>query len=211
MLQLYDYFRSSAAFRVRLALNYKQLEYTKININLLTAEHLNSAYSQLNPSKLVPLLTTVENENIAQSVAIIEYLDEVYPLKPLLPTAALARAYVRGLALEIACDIHPLNNLRVLNYLKGQLGHSAAEVQLWYQHWVTLGLASLEQKISQSPFYSGTYCCGASFSLADACLLPQLFNARRFKIELSDYPLLLKIEALCQQHSWVTAAYPAAN
>ena len=208
MLKLYDYFRSSAAFRVRLALNFKQLTYEKIKVNLLSGEQLGLGYSELNPAKLVPLLVTPDGEKIHQSLAIMSYLDEAYPESSLLPHGISARAYVRALALDIACDVHPLNNLRVLKYLKSEMSHSEDEVQHWYHHWIGLGLTALHDSIQNSPFYTGTFCCGADFTLADACLLPQLVNARRLNGDVTRYPLLLQIEAHCLQYEWVKQAYP---
>ena len=208
MLQLYDYFRSSAAFRVRLALNYKQLDYQKIKINLLTCEQSGSEYAKRNPAQLVPLLSTADDDSIHQSLAIIEYLEECYPLPALLPSEPVARAHVRALALDVACDIHPLNNLRVLKYLKNELGHDETTVNQWYQHWIHQGLASIENWLKTSAFYTGAYCYRDQFTLADACLLPQLVNARRYEGDVSAYPILLAIEQRCKQHDWVNEAYP---
>lgn len=216
MFILYDYFRSSAAFRVRLALNYKALTYEKIKIDLSLGAQVAPEYTQLNPSGLVPSLLTPEKQLLHQSLAILEYVEEIYPQPALLPNVAsqagpdkfVARAYVRSLALDIACDIHPLNNLRVLNYLKGPLQHNQAEVDIWYQHWIQHGLTALEQTIQNNPFYQGKYCYQEQFTWADICLLPQLFNARRFKCELNNYPLLLAIEAQCLKHKFVLDAYP---
>lgn len=208
MLKLYDYFRSSAAFRVRLALNYKQLSYEKVAVSLLEGKQRSPEYLQINPVGLVPSLVDEAGDILNQSLAIIEYLDETYPEYPLLPQDALARAYVRGIALYIAADIHPLNNLRVLNYLKNELGHTQDEVDTWYRHWVELGLSSLAVLIENSGFYTGKYCLGDKFTLADVCLIPQLYNARRFNCDHSKYPLLLDIEKLCREHDYVNLAYP---
>ena len=208
MLQLYDYARSSAAFRVRLALLYKELEYKKIPVNLLDNIQQSTEYLKLNPTGLVPTLIDDSGNSIRQSLAIIEYLDEIYPLKPLLPEGSPDRAYVRGISLNIAADMHPLNNLRVLNFLKNQLGHNQNEVDLWYKHWVKIGLDSLEQIIATSKFYANEFCYKEMFTVADICLLPQLFNARRFNCDLSDYPILLAIEAKCKKFDYVVSAYP---
>lgn len=208
MLQLYDYFRSSAAFRVRLALNYKNLNYTKNKINLLDGDQLSDTYAQINPSKLVPVLATDDNKIIRQSLAIIEYLEEIYPDPALLPQAAIDRAYVRTLAMDVACDIHPLNNLRVLNYLKTELNHDQETVNKWYANWITTGLTALENSIKNSGFYTGEYCYYNQFTLADICLLPQLVNARRFNVNISCYPTLLAIEELCLRHESILSAYP---
>ena len=207
MLHLFDYHRSSAAFRVRLALNYKCLSYAKIPVNLLAGEQSQSNYLNLNPAGLVPTLQTGQNF-LQQSLAIIEYLEEYCPQPALLPQSPIERAYVRAIALSIACDIHPLNNLRVLNYLRTNLQQTEDEVGSWYRHWISVGLTSLEQQISTSQFYSGEFVFGTQFTLADLCLLPQLVSARRFQGTLDSYPTLLKIEAHCRQYEWVNLAYP---
>lgn len=209
MLTLYDYFRSSAAFRVRIALNYKGFAYQKHIINLAAGDQRQSQYQQLNPSGLIPCLINEDEQAINQSLAIIEYLEEQYPATPhLLPEDKLARSYVRSIALDIACDIHPLNNLRVLNYLRVELQQSEESVNHWYKHWISLGLASLEQKISASKFYTGKFCYGEQFTLADLCLIPQLYNARRFNCDLTALPTLLTIEQQCLACDWVIKALP---
>lgn len=208
MLKLYDYVRSSACFRVRMALNYKQLDHTKVKINLLESQQLTPGYTELNPSALVPAFITSDGQILRQSLAILEYLEEEYPTRPLLPKAAVDRAYVRALALDVACDIHPLNNLRVLKYLKSELGHSESDARMWYQHWIACGLISMEKSISSNGFYIGKYCYKDQFTFADACLLPQLYNAKRFNCPLDAYPTLLAIEAECLKHDFVLSAYP---
>jgi maleylpyruvate isomerase len=208
MIKLYDYFRSSAAFRVRLALNYKQLPYEKIKINLLDGAQLTPEYAKLNPSGLVPVLGVGDNETVHQSLAILEYLNEEYPNNPLLPKGALDRAYVRALALDVACDIHPLNNLRVLKYLKNELKHDQETVDKWYHHWVHKGLSGIEQSLKNSKLYTGKYCYKDQFSMADVCLLPQLVNGRRFGGDISMYSTLMAIEQTCQKHDFVMSAYP---
>lgn len=211
MLKLYDYFRSSAAFRVRLALNYKKIPHEKITINLLDGNQRSNEYLTINPAGLVPSIATDDNNLIHQSLAIIEYLDETYYNNPLLPEDKIARAYVRSLALDVAADTHPLNNLRVLNYLKKELGQSQENVDKWYQHWINLGLSSLEQTIKSSKFYNGGYCYKEQFTLAEIYLLPQLFNAKRFNCDISQYPTLIAIEERCLKHEFVVAAYPEAK
>lgn len=208
MLKLYDYFRSSAAFRARLALNYKGLEYEKIKINLLEGEQLTEQYSKLNPSGLVPVLITENGDSIRQSLAIIEYLEEVYPDNPILPKSPVDRAYVRSIALDVACDIHPINNLRVLKYLKNELGHDQEKVDKWYHNWIHKGLSSIEESLKSSKNYTGEYCFRDQFTLADICLLPQLVNGRRFNGDVSMYPTLLSIEAKCQKLEEIKRAYP---
>lgn len=208
MLQLYDYYRSSAAFRVRIALNYKGLPYRQHIINLLNNQQNSAEYQHLNPAGLVPTLLTAKGETLYQSLAIIEYLEQIAPHPALLPSDLVARAYIRSLALEIACDIHPLNNLRVLNYLKNTLNHSEEQVNLWYQHWITCGLTSLEQKISASSMYQGSYCFAEQFSLADLCLIPQLYNARRYNCSLEEFPTLCAIEQQCLKLEHVQQALP---
>lgn len=208
MLKLYDYFRSSAAFRTRLALNYKQLDYEQIKISLLDGDQLKPKYHAINPSNLVPALVIEDNKILHQSLAIIEYLDEEYPNPPLLPAIAYDKAYVRMLSLDVACDIHPLNNLRVLKYLKSELGHDQETVDKWYHHWIHKGLASIEQSLKNGPFYQGKYCYKEQFTLSDVCLLPQIANARRFNCALDAYPTLIAIEAYCKQHDFVLKAYP---
>lgn len=208
MLELYDYFRSSAAFRVRLALNCKNLYYQKNKVNLLHGDQLSFDYKQINSSGLVPSLIIEDGSVIRQSLAIIEYLDELYPDPRLLPIHPLDKAYVRALALDVACDIHPLNNLRVLNYLKTELKHDQDTVNQWYQHWIMPGLSSMENSIKDSKFYSRNYCYRDQFTIADICLLPQLVNARRFHVDVSIYPTLLSIESKCQEHEFVLNAYP---
>ena len=209
MLKLYDYFRSSAAFRVRLALNYKKLDYSKTKINLLEGGQLTTEYARLNSSGLVPVLVSQSGETIRQSLAILEYLEEAYPEPPLLPEVALDRAYIRALALDVACDIHPLNNLRVLKYLKGKLKHSQESVDTWYHHWIHRGLSAIEKSILSSGYYSGRFCYKDQFTFADICLLPQLVNGRRFGGDISMYPILMAIEAECQKYDFVNNAYPS--
>lgn len=195
-MKLYNYFRSSASYRVRIALNLKGLpfEYASVHLTRGGGEQFSPAYRELNSQALVPVLED-GGERITQSLAIIEYLDEKYPEPPLLPRSPGDRARVRALALTAACEIHPLNNLRVLNYLSRELGIDGNAKTAWYRHWVGLGLDALEADVARAP--TGRFCHGDSPGLADCCLVPQLFNARRFECDLSRYPNLLAIEANC--------------
>ncbi len=191
-MKLYGYFRSSAAFRVRIALNLKGLAYRQVSVNLREGEQNGRAYRAINPQGLVPALVTEEGEVLSQSVAILEWLEEAYPQPALLPDNARARARVRELVNLIACDIHPLNNLRVLRYLSGPLGCDEEQQTQWYHHWVHAGFRALEARIGEGP-----YCAGERLSLADVCLVPQVYNARRFAVELEDYPLLMAVYERC--------------
>ncbi|WP_116364337.1 maleylacetoacetate isomerase [Parahaliea mediterranea] len=201
-MELYDYIRSSAAYRVRIGLNFKGVEWRTVPINLLEAEQRGEAYRAVNPQGLVPALRIGAGsesdseggkeggEVLTQSLAILEWLEETHPEPPLLPPDALGRARVRALMYAVACDIHPVNNLRVLHYLTGELGHSEAEKLAWYHHWLHQGFAALELQVSGPRF-----CHGDALSLADVCLVPQMFNARRFELDLAPYPTLV---AICQ-------------
>lgn len=193
-MKLYTYFRSSAAFRVRIALNLKGLEYESIPKWFASNEHRAVDYLALNPQGLIPALAVDDGTVLSQSLAIIEYLDEKYPTPALLPSDSIDRARVRSMALAIACEIHPLNNLRVLNYLRGSLGHSDDAVATWYCHWVIEGFEGLE---AQARTYShrGRHCYGDELTLADVCLVPQMFNARRFRVDPSSFPTLTAIAA----------------
>jgi maleylacetoacetate isomerase/maleylpyruvate isomerase len=190
---LFTFFRSSAAFRVRIALGIKGLGYEAVPKVFAKNEHRAADYLALNPQGLLPALVT-EGAVLSQSLAIIEYLDETYRMPALLPNDALARANVRSVALAIACDIHPLNNLRVLNYLRDRLQLDATGVEAWYRHWVTEGFRGLEAQVQR---YSTAqrYCFGDSVSLADVCLVPQVYNARRFNVDLTPFPTLVAISS----------------
>lgn len=208
-MKLYTMFRSSAAFRVRIALNVKGLPYTPIPKALIKDEHRTPEYLAVNPQGLIPALD-LGNAVLSQSLAIVEYLDETHPEPPLLPRDPLARARVRSMALSIACDIHPLNNLRVLNYLKGELKQPEDSVNAWYRHWIEVGFRGLEAHAREFST-SKRYLFGDSVSLADVCLVPQVFNARRYKVDLSPYPTLVAITTHLEGLPAFTAARPEAQ
>ena len=203
---LYGYFRSSAAYRVRIALNHKGLDYTQAPVSLVKDEQHAPHYLALNPQGLVPALSD-KGVLLTQSLAICEYLDEAYPDTPrLLPVDPAERAQVRAIAQTIACDIHPINNLRVLNYLKGELGVDEEGRNGWYRHWVELGFDALEQSLAGM---AGYYCAGDSVTLADVCLVPQLFNARRFAVDLAPYPRLVAVGEGLESLPAFAAAHPS--
>jgi len=204
-VKLYTYFRSSAAYRVRIALNLKNLSPDVAAIHLSTAggQHKTPQYRAVNPQMRVPALTLDDGRVLTQSLAIVEYLDEVYPQPPLLPADPVARAQVRAAAQLVACDIHPVNNLMVLNYLKGPLKHDQAEVNAWYHHWVIDGFEALESMIQPGP-----YAFGAQVTLADLCLVPQVFNARRFKVPLDRFPKIVGVDSACNKLPAFDAARP---
>lgn len=191
-MQIYDYFRSSAAYRCRIALNLKGLEPDRTFVNLSTGENGSDWYRDVNPQQLVPTLID-ENGTLTQSIAIIEYLDETVPEPRLLPQDPIGRARVRALAQSIACDIHPLNNLRVLKYLTGDMGLSEEKKLEWYHHWIDTGFTALERQLNDDP-KTGTYCHGETVSLADICLAPQVFNAKRFEVIVAKYPTITRID-----------------
>jgi maleylpyruvate isomerase len=196
-MKLYNFFRSSASYRVRIALNLKGLDYEQAPIHLRRGggEQLDRAYRAINPQALVPALED-DGRILTQSLAIIEYLEERYPKPPLLPSDAAERAVVRSMALLIACEVHPIQNLRVLNHLKNDHKQSDDDTIRWARHWIDLGLSALEQMVI-SASKQGEFCFGETPTLADLCLVPQLANARRFGVDLSAYPKLLAIEATC--------------
>jgi len=196
---LNTYFRSTAAYRVRIALNLKGLAHELLPVNLLNdgGEHKTPEYLAKNPDGLVPTLET-ENRVLAQSIAILEYLEETYPKPALLPENPLDRAYLRGLAQTIASDIHPLNNLRVLQYLINDLGVSEEQKLKWYHHWVVSGFKGLETRLAQNE-HTGYCCFGDTPTFADVCLIPQIYNAVRFNCPLDDYPTIQAINAHCLQ------------
>ena len=210
MLKLYTYFRSSAAYRVRIALNLKGLPYESVPVHLLRdgGEQHAPDYAQLNPAELVPTLVDGEHA-LGQSLAIIEYLDEVHPSPLLLPGSALARARIRALAQSIACDMHPLNNLRVLQYLAREHQLDEAAKAMWVRHWITLGFTALEAQLQHAS--TGLFCHGDTPTLADCCLVPQMFNARRFATPLESFPTLCRIEAACLALDAFQRAAPEAQ
>lgn len=190
-MKLYSYFRSSAAYRVRIALNLKALPYETEAVHLVKNEQQLASYRALNPSQLVPTLLD-QDQTFTQSLSILEYLEERYPAKALLPKDLVERAKVRAFAQSIACDIHPINNLRVLKYLQNDLAISNEQKTLWYRHWILEGFHSLEMQLQHS---NGQFCFGPQPTFADCCLIPQVYNAKRFKIDLSAFP---KIESIYQ-------------
>ncbi|MFJ5383365.1 maleylacetoacetate isomerase, partial [Cupriavidus sp. CER94] len=199
MLALHSYFRSSASFRVRIALNLKGLPYDYKGVHLLKdgGMQLKPEYRALNADGVVPTLV-VDGRPLIQSMAIIEYLDETHPEPPLLPKDPFERAVVRGLAQEIACEIHPLNNLRVLKYLKHELKVSEEAKDGWYRHWIEQGFASLEINLQQLG-HVGRYAFGDTPTLVDLCLVPQVFNSQRFNVDLTPFPTIAKIHANCME------------
>ena len=193
-MKLYSYFRSSAAYRVRIALNLKCLPYEMVSIHLTKdgGQQRKPEFRAVNPQMRVPALELSSGEVLTQSLAIIEYLDDIHPEPPLLPADALDRAKVRAIAQAIACDIHPLNNLIALQYLKRTLKHEQGEIDAWYHHWVIDGFTAIETMIAPGP-----YACGAHATLADVCLVPQVANARRFKVPLGKFPKIVAVDAAC--------------
>ncbi|HEX4534987.1 MAG TPA: maleylacetoacetate isomerase [Rhizomicrobium sp.] len=206
---LYGYFRSSAAYRVRIALNLKGIVAQMKFVHLLKdgGQHHGADYKAINPQEMVPTLEH-EGHKIGQSLAIIEYLDDVKPEPPLLPKDALGRARVRQIAYAVACDIHPVNNLRMLQYLRDQFGASEEKRAEWQQHWISLGFAAIETLLSQSRD-TGVYCHGDTPTLADICLIPQMANARRVNLDLAPYPTLLRIEETALANPAFKAASPS--
>lgn len=208
-MKLHTYFRSSAAYRVRIALNLKDLAYDGVPVHLLRdgGQQLLPAYRAINPAALVPTLDD-DGALIGQSLAIIEYLDEVHRTVPLLPDDALGRARVRMLALTVAADTHPLGNLRVLKYLTGELGQSEQAKLAWQQHWLQTGMAALEALLAGSSD-TGLYCHGDTPTLADCCLVPQVFSAQRFGVDTAPYPTIMRIHAACAALPAFQRAHPA--
>ncbi len=195
-MKLYDYFRSSAAYRVRIALNLKGLAPERFFVHLRKGDQRADEYLSLNPQGLVPSLVTDDGDVLTQSLAIVEWLDETYPQPPLLPADAAGRARVRAIALAIACDIHPIDNLRVLNYLTGTLGATDEQRNGWYKYWIDVGLEALETRLAREDA-TGRFCHGDAPTVADVCLVPQLANARRIAFDFTPYPTLTRIEAAC--------------
>lgn len=204
-LILHGYWRSSAAYRVRIALNLKELEYRQVTHDLRTGAQCKAEYRELAPIGLVPALETDDGQVLTQSLAILEWLEERYPDPPLLPANAPARSAVRAMAYIVACDIHPINNLRVLKGLREDLGAGEVAVRDWIARWVGEGFAALETMASQN---GGRFCFGDTPTLADCCLIPQIYNARRFDVALDAYPTLLRIDANCQTFDAFAKAAP---
>lgn len=209
MYQLYSYFRSSAAYRVRIALNLKGVDYATVPVHLVRGEQRSAGYLALNPAGLVPALVE-GGEVLTQSLAIVEYLDEVHPAPPLLPGSAADRARIRAIALTLACEIHPLNNLSVLEYLKRTLGAEEAATQAWYRHWVERGLTTVERLLASDP-RTGACCHGDTPTLADCCLVPQIFNARRFACPLDHLPTVMRVHDHCMALEAFQRAAPGAQ
>lgn len=201
---LYDYWRSSAAFRVRLALGWKRLTWDRVSIDLRHGAQSSADYLARNPQGLVPLLVSGD-QAISQSLAIMEYLEEVHPAPPLLPGSPAARAEVRSAAMVVACDVHPVNNLRILRYLRDPLGLDQEEIDNWARHWIEAGLTALEQFSCR---YGGNMLWGDTVTMADLCLLPQLYNARRVGTDFGPFPRLVAIEARLRPADFVRGAHP---
>jgi maleylacetoacetate isomerase len=204
-LKLYTYFRSSAAFRVRIALNLKGLKYDPVFIHLAKGEHRQPDYAKINPQALVPTLELDDGTRLNQSLAIIEYLDERHPGPALLPNDALGRARVRSLSNLIASEIHPINNLRVLQHLKRALGQNDDQVNAWYRHWIADGLAKLEAELANK----NRFCHGDAPTMADCCLVPQIFNAKRYNCDLMPYPKTTRVFDACMKLEAFDRAQPS--
>jgi maleylacetoacetate isomerase len=207
-LQLFNYFRSSASYRVRIALALKGLDYDYMPVQLARNEHFKESYAALSPARLVPLLKDDERI-VTQSLAIIEYLDELHPQPPLLPGTALERARIRALALDVACEIHPLNNLRVLRYLVHDLKVSEDDKNRWYRHWVETGLEAVEQQLASHPA-TGRFCHGDAPTLADVVLVPQIHNAKRMDCRLDHVPTVMRVFEACMAHDAFAKTQPSA-
>jgi maleylacetoacetate isomerase len=206
-VKLYTYFRSSAAFRVRIALNLKGLKYQPLFVSLPKGAHRQAEYAKVNPQALVPTLVTDDALHLAQSLAIIEYLDEVHPLPALLPEDVPGKARVRSLSLLVACEIHPLNNLRTLQYLKRELKLGEDQVNSWYRHWIAEGLGKLEAEM-KSPL-TGKFSHGDAPTMADCCLVPQIFNAQRYECDLAPYPAMMRVFGECMKLDAFDRAQPS--
>ena len=204
-MKLYTYFRSSAAFRVRIALNLKGMKYEPVFVHLAKGQHREAKYAEVNPQALLPTLELDDGTRLTQSLAIIEWLEEKQPSPPLIPKDPLARARVRSLSYLIASEIHPLNNLRVLQHLK-RLGQTQEQIDTWYRHWIADGLAKFEADLGQ---HSGKFCHGDTPTLADCCLVPQIFNAKRFNSDLAPYPKTMRIFDNCMKLEAFDRAQPS--
>jgi maleylacetoacetate isomerase len=207
-MKLHNYFRSSASFRVRIALELKGLAYEYLPVHLVKGEHKSEQYAAVSATGLVPTLETDAGELLGQSMAIIEYLDETHPHPPLMPADALGRARVRALAQLIACEIHPLNNLRVLKYLVRDMKVEEEAKNTWYRHWVRSGLELFEKELERLP--AGTYCYGDTPTLADCCLVPQIFNGQRFNVDFSGLPRTMAAFDACMEHAAFRKAQPSS-
>jgi maleylacetoacetate isomerase len=205
-MKLYSYFRSSAAFRVRIALNLKKLDYEIAAIHLRRNDQTKPDYRAVNPQGLVPTLDE-GSRTLIQSLAIIEYLDEAYPDPPLLPQAPADRARVRSLAEIVACDIHPINNLRVLRYLTHSLGHDETAIAAWYNHWIDAGFQAFERLVAGDP-RTGAFCHGDTPGYADIALVPQVVNAERYRLDLAPYPTIARIYHSCMTLEAFATAHP---
>jgi len=206
-VKLYTYFRSSAAFRVRIALNLKGLAYEAVFVHLAKGEHRQPQYAAVNPQALLPTLELDDGTRLTQSLAIIEWLEEKHPTPPLLPKEAMARARARSLAYLVACEIHPLNNLRVLQHLKRALGQSQEQIDNWYRHWIADGLAKLEAELARPG--TGRFCHGDAPTMADCCLVPQIFNAKRYHSDLAPYPTTMRVFENCMKLDAFDRAQPS--
>jgi maleylacetoacetate isomerase/maleylpyruvate isomerase len=206
-VKLYTYFRSSAAFRVRIALNLKGIGYEPVFIHLAKGQHREAKYAEVNPQQLVPSLELDNGTRLVQSLAIIEWLDEKHPTPPLVPKDSFARARVRSLSYLIACEIHPLNNLRVLQHLKRAMGQSQEQIDAWYRHWIADGLAKFEADLRLGD--TGTFCHGDSPTMADCCLVPQIFNAKRYNCDLAPYPATMRVFDACMALEAFDRAQPS--
>jgi maleylacetoacetate isomerase/maleylpyruvate isomerase len=213
MMKLHNYFRSSASYRVRIALGLKGLAYDYAPVHLVRGEHLKAPFASISTDMLLPLLEVESDDEaggtarFSQSMAIIEYLDETHPEPPLLPSDPAGRAHVRALAQMIACDVHPVNNLRVLKYLVRELKLDDAAKTAWYRHWVREGLEAFERQLAQRPL--GRYCYGDTLTMADCCLVPQIFNAQRFDCDLAGLPRTVAAYEAAMQVEAVQQAHPA--
>ena len=207
VMKLHNYFRSSASFRVRIALELKGLDYDYIAVHIARGDHRKELYAALCADALVPMLE-IDGQKLSQSMAIIEYLDEMHPAPSLLPADALGRAKVRALAQSIACEIHPLNNLRVLKYLVRDLNVDEDAKNNWYRHWCRTGMEAFERQLAQLP--DSTYCYGHAPTLADCCLVPQMFNAARFDVDVDGLPRMQAAYAACMALPAFQRAQPSA-
>lgn len=207
-MKLYNYFRSSASFRVRIALELKGLSYDYLPVHLVKGEHKQAGYTAISPTALVPTLELDSGRHLGQSMAIMEYLDETHPNPPLLPADAVGRATVRALAQLIACEIHPLNNLRVLKYLTRDLKVDEEAKNTWYRHWVRDGLEAFERQLAALP--ASTYCYGDTPTLADCCLVPQIFNGKRFNVNFDGLPRTMAAFEACMAHPAFQKAQPSS-